>query len=394
MAESVITAREVSKKFVSYHRKATSMKERLVSKRGMESEAFWALKDVNLEVGRGETVGLIGANGAGKSTLLKVLSGILRPTTGTVDVQGRVASLLELGAGFNGELTGRENIYLNASLLGLSRKETDRLYDSIVEFSEIGDFIDNSVKHYSSGMYVRLGFAVAVHVDPDVLLIDEVLAVGDEAFQRKCLAKIDEFQKQGRTILFVTHSLDLVERLCTRAVVLDHGVVIFDGAPDFATATLRRRLGTDEAVVAAPVAMGGISIDAVRMIDHEGNSVESTWTGDFLRVEADITIDPAEASRVAEVSVVLMTVGDIPVTVLRHEVPEADRHGGSMTVGFDVAAMPEIRAIVRPSVSITSPDATVIAARTFDDVVRLQGHWELGLIAVPHTSDASGDPDQ
>ena len=393
MAEPVITAREVNKKFVSYHRKATSMKERIVSKRGLESEEFWALREVNLDVGGGETVGLIGANGAGKSTLLKVLSGILRPTSGEVNVKGRVASLLELGAGFNGELTGRENVYLNASLLGLSRKETDRLYDSIVDFSEIEPFIDNAVKHYSSGMYVRLGFAVAVHVDPDVLLIDEVLAVGDEAFQRKCLAKIDSFQKEGRTILFVTHSLDLVERLCTRAVVLDHGSVIFDGAPDFATATLRRRLGTDEAVEVAPIAMGGITIDAVRMTNSEGVAVESTWTGDFLRVEADVTIDAAEASRVAEVSVVLMTVGDIPVTVLRHEVPEADRRGGALTVGFDIPSMPEIRAIVRPSVSITAPDSTVIAARTFDDVVRLQGHWELGLIAIPHSSDSSGDPE-
>ena len=153
--------------------------------------------------------------------------------------------MLELGAGFNGELTGRENVYLNASLLGMSRRETDRVFDSIVNFAELEEFIDNPVKHYSSGMYVRLGFAVAVHVDPDVLLVDEVLAVGDEHFARKCLDKIAEFQDDGRTILFVSHGLDLVERICSRGVVLDHGRVVYDGDPYFATGELRKILGTD-----------------------------------------------------------------------------------------------------------------------------------------------------
>jgi ABC-2 type transport system ATP-binding protein len=244
VAEATISASGVGKRFQLHHQRATSLKERLLLHRRESFEEFWALRDVSLEIGGGQTVGLIGPNGSGKSTLLKVLSGILAPTTGTVAVRGRVASLLELGAGFNGELTGRENIYLNAAILGLSRRETSRQFDDIVAFSELEPFIDNQVKHYSSGQYVRLGFAVAVHVEPDILLVDEVLAVGDESFQRKCLTKIAEFQERGCTILFVTHALDLVPRICGRAVVLDHGRVLHDGDPVEATERLRSLLGT------------------------------------------------------------------------------------------------------------------------------------------------------
>src|SRR5205823_7500991 len=160
------------------------------------------------------TTGLIGPNGSGKSTLLRIVAGILRPTEGAVVTRGRIAALLELGAGFHPELTGRENVYLNASILGLSRKETESVFDSIVSFAELEDFIDTQVKFYSSGMFVRLGFAVAVHVDPQILLVDEVLAVGDEAFQRKCLDRIQQFQREGRTIVFVTHAADLVRQVC------------------------------------------------------------------------------------------------------------------------------------------------------------------------------------
>src|SRR5881392_3461572 len=182
-----------------------------------------AVRDVSFAVDRGEAFGIIGRNGSGKSTLLKLISGILKPTSGSVKVNGRVAALIELGAGFHPEITGRENIYINGIMLGLSRREIDARFDRIVDFSGIRDFIDQPVKTYSSGMYVRLGFAVAVHVDPDILLIDEVLSVGDEEFSQKCIAKIQEMKFRGVTLVFVTHQLDQVRTLCDRALWLDRG---------------------------------------------------------------------------------------------------------------------------------------------------------------------------
>jgi ABC-type polysaccharide/polyol phosphate transport system ATPase subunit len=214
---------DVSKRFRLYHEKYYSLKERLIHLGNNPYEDFWALNDINFEVEEGQTVGILGRNGSGKSTLLKCMSGILQPTKGKIVVRGALAALLELGAGFQPELSGRENIFLNASLLGLSTHEVESRFDDIVAFAELENFIDNQVKYYSSGMYVRLGFAVAVNVDPDILVVDEVLAVGDENFQRKCMGRIKEFQDDGRTILFVTHSPDLVRVICDRAAVLSSG---------------------------------------------------------------------------------------------------------------------------------------------------------------------------
>ena len=202
------------------------------TRRPRKQESFWALRDVDIEIPQGETIGFIGPNGAGKSTLFKLVSRILVPTTGQVHVHGRVAALLELGTGFHPDLTGRENIYLNGSLLGLSKGEVEHRLDPIITFSELGNFIDVPVKHYSSGMYMRLGFSIAVHVDPDILLIDEVLAVGDQAFQQKCQRRIDALGKSGVTILFVSHSLEAVRRTCRRAIWVDDGRVRADGDVD------------------------------------------------------------------------------------------------------------------------------------------------------------------
>ncbi len=190
---------------------------------------FWALKDINFEVGAGEIVGIIGANGAGKSTLLKILSRITDPTEGSVRLRGRMASLLEVGTGFHPELTGRENIFLNGAVLGMRKAEIKAKFDEIVAFAEIDKFLDTPVKHYSSGMSVRLGFAVAAHLQPEILIVDEVLAVGDMAFQKKCLGKMSEVSKTGRTVLFVSHNMAAVENLCQRGIVLKQGQVIFDG---------------------------------------------------------------------------------------------------------------------------------------------------------------------
>lgn len=219
---------DVSKRFVLRHERAYTVLESvigLVKPTRRSTEEFWALREVSFEIVAGETFGIIGPNGAGKSTVLKLMARILEPTSGQVAVKGRISPLLELGAGFHPELTGRENVYLNAALFGVSQAEAQDRYDEIVEFSELKDFIDAPLKHYSSGMYMRLGFAVAANIIPDVLLVDEFLAVGDEAFQKKCLSKIEEFRREGRTIVFVSHSLSTVEDLCSRALWLDHGRV-------------------------------------------------------------------------------------------------------------------------------------------------------------------------
>jgi ABC-2 type transport system ATP-binding protein len=255
---AVIRVENVSKRFVI--RKDKSLKERMVNlgRSNQHKEDFWALRNVDLEVSTGSTVGLIGPNGSGKSTLLKMIGGILQPTSGSVHLRGRLAALLELGAGFHPDLTGRENVYLNASILGLSKKQTDGHFDAMVEFSGIEPFIDTQVKFYSSGMYVRLAFAVAVHVDPDVLLVDEVLAVGDEPFQRKCLERIRTFQKEGRTIILVSHGLDQVAEFCDRAIVLENGKVAADGAPEDALMVLRADFETarQEELARDSIAMG------------------------------------------------------------------------------------------------------------------------------------------
>jgi ABC-2 type transport system ATP-binding protein len=227
---TVVSVQGVSKRFVMH--KDKSVKERLVNvAKSRPADDFWALRNIDIDVLAGSTVGLVGHNGSGKSTLLKVVGGIIQPTQGHVSRRGRMAALLELGAGFHPDLTGRENVYLNAAILGLSRAETERHFDAIVEFSGIEDFIDTQVKFYSSGMYVRLAFSVAVHVDPDLLLVDEVLAVGDEPFQRKCMDKIAEFQSEGRTIVLVSHSAEQVGALCDRVVVLHAGEIQHDGDP-------------------------------------------------------------------------------------------------------------------------------------------------------------------
>jgi ABC-type polysaccharide/polyol phosphate transport system ATPase subunit len=230
-----VTFTNVSKRFLLRRDRPQSLQEFVIGlakgRRGGVEE-FWALKAVDFEVQAGETFGIIGPNGAGKSTALGLMAGTIRPTGGHVFVDGRISPLLELGAGFHPDLTGTENVYLNAALFGLSRAETEARLQDIVEFSELNDFIDVPLKHYSTGMYARLGFAVAVHVDAAILLVDEVLAVGDEAFQRKCLAKMEEFQKEGHTIIFVSHSLPIVLKLCERALWLDHGRVTAIGATE------------------------------------------------------------------------------------------------------------------------------------------------------------------
>jgi ABC-2 type transport system ATP-binding protein len=390
-ADLAIRAAGVSKRFRS-HRQATSVKERLLRRGAGSAEEFWALRDVSVDIPRGRTIGLIGANGSGKSTLLKVLAGILHPTSGEVTVQGRISSLLELGAGFNGDLSGRDNVFLNASLLGLSRQHTAELFPSIVEFSELGDFIDDPVKHYSSGMYVRLGFAVAVHVDPDILLIDEVLAVGDEAFARKCLDKIEEFQRDGRTILFVSHALDLVERICDRAVVLHHGEVAYDGDPEWATGTLRGLLGV-ESPRGGEVSGPGLAFDAVRFSAEPGGSSREVYAGgEPLTMRISLTVDADSAAQADELTVVVMGAGGIPIWVMTATRDTGLPTGpGRWEVDFVIDELPPLlgRFVVAASLA-GSADGAVIAAHTFTEGFNVKGGGqEIGLLRVPYRVTAS-----
>lgn len=238
---TAIEVSNISKQFVLRHTR--SLKEAVVwlakGRKGDLSEKFHALKDVSVQVEAGETVALLGLNGSGKSTLLKHISGVMLPDTGTVKTRGRVAGLIEVGAGFHPDLSGRDNVFLNGAILGMTEQQVLDRFDDIVEFSEIGQFIDTEVKFYSSGMYLRLAFSVAVHTDPEVFLIDEILAVGDEPFQRKCIDKIQELARDGKTLVVVSHDLDLVSRICERGILLEHGNVKFDGSIDAAVALLR-----------------------------------------------------------------------------------------------------------------------------------------------------------
>lgn len=229
-AQVAVRLNSVSKRYFLQKQKPFLVHDAIRRLLGRRSgEEFWALRDVSFEIRQGESVALMGGNGAGKSTTLGIVARTIRPTTGTVEVNGRIGALLELGAGFHPDLTGRENIYLNASLLGLNREEVERQFRKIVVFSELIDFIDVPLRNYSSGMHVRLGFSVAIHINPDILLMDEVFAVGDAHFQRKCIERVMAFKKAGKTLLFVSHNPDSVKQLCERVIWLDHGRIRADG---------------------------------------------------------------------------------------------------------------------------------------------------------------------
>ena len=260
---TVIDVQRVNKQFKIHHERSQSLKERLLHPKSGTTELFHALRDVSFAVSDGETVGILGHNGSGKSTLLKCICGVLQPTSGEIRLRGNLAALLELGAGFQHELSGRDNVYLYGSILGFSRRAIDAIFDDIVDFSELEQFIDTQVKFYSSGMYVRLAFAVAVNVDPDILVVDEVLAVGDERFQAKCLDRIQTFQQEGRSILLVTHSADTVRAICDRAIVLESGNMIADGPVQESLRIYREHLLGDAVEHDRIVEHANVSIDGV-----------------------------------------------------------------------------------------------------------------------------------
>lgn len=282
---NAIEVQDVSKRFRLYKDRPGSVKQMFTKFGRPKYDDFWAVRNVTLDVGHASVAGLIGHNGCGKSTLLRMMAGIHFPTTGTVATKGRISALLELGAGFHPELTGRENVYLNASILGLSRKQTDVIFDRIVDFSGLAAFIDSPVKHYSSGMYVRLGFSVAVHVDPQILLVDEVIAVGDEDFQRRCLDHLAGLKACGVTIVLVSHNLGVIGDLCDQVTWMDHGVVRESGEPSSVIAQYLHEVNDAESerlrieAEAAGFSQTPAKATQSEMVDDSGNAIEFGVTG-------------------------------------------------------------------------------------------------------------------
>jgi ABC-2 type transport system ATP-binding protein len=324
---TAIRVEGVSKRFRLYHERNQSLKIAVLRGGRARFEEFWALRDVSFEVPSGTTFGLIGENGSGKSTMLKCMARILRPDAGTITSDGKISALLELGAGFHPELSGRENVYLNGAILGLSKKQLDARFEGIVDFAGIEQFIDTPVKNYSSGMYVRLGFSVAINVDPDILLIDEVLAVGDAEFQRKCSEKIADFRQQGKTIVLVSHSLPSVRALCDEVALLEHGCLrdlgpagpvidhyLADTFSESGNGHGFARWGSGEAV-----------IDRVDLLDASGSVVTHVHTGDAVTFRVHYRVN--EPIRDVQFGSALNTVDGTTVTG-----PNTKHHGLAVDV--------------------------------------------------------------
>lgn len=328
-----IRLRGVSRKFKVVHDRSLTLKETLIRRRRVVATDLWALREIDLDITPGQAVGIVGRNGTGKSTLLKLIAEIIPPNSGTIEVGGSVASLLELGAGFHPDFTGRENVYLNAAIYGLGERAVDARMDQIIDFAEIREFADMPVRTYSSGMYMRLAFSIASHVNPDILLLDEVLAVGDEAFQRKCFGRIFEFRRGGGTLVLVSHDPGAVQRVCDRVIYLDNGNVVFDGLPEEGLARYHEDLSEgggqpQSSVPAIPApgdsvgesyasyGSGKVTITGVRLKNESGDITDRFLEGAHLVVEIDYefvdaaAVDPKFSIRVADLAGSLLFEAD------------------------------------------------------------------------------------
>ncbi|MBJ7901326.1 MAG: ATP-binding cassette domain-containing protein [Cyanobacteria bacterium RI_101] len=346
MAETVIRVENLGKKYVIGHQQQeryTSLRDVLADKarslgqvfsrngKGDDPthEEFWALKDVSFEIKQGDRVGIIGRNGAGKSTLLKILSRITEPTEGRISIKGRVASLLEVGTGFHPELTGRENIYLNGAILGMTKAEIKKKFDEIVAFAEVEKFLDTPVKRYSSGMYVRLAFAVAAHLEPEILIVDEVLAVGDAQFQKKCLGKMEDVSQEGRTVLFVSHNMAAVEKLCQKGIFLTKGNIQHAGTQTSAINTYLTSLTSSIVSLADRddrIGSGEIKVVAIEIKDTEGNVLDLVQSGQTI--EFHLHYERKSSIKLANVvaSIAVKTQLEAPV-FLQHNRMTQDEFG-------------------------------------------------------------------
>ena len=392
MSEPAIIVDSVSKNFRLYHERNRYIKAAILRGRRARYEEFWALEDVSFEVEHGSTLGLIGSNGSGKSTMLKCLTGIYRPDKGRITVNGNIAALLELGSGFHPELSGRENIYLNAAILGLSKKDAQRQFDSIVEFAGLERFIDTAVKNYSSGMQIRLGFSIAAHVEPEILLIDEVLTVGDQTFQRKSSEKIEQFRREGRTIVVVSHSLASVQQLCKEVIWLEKGHMMMRGpaaevisaytGESYAQhaamdADFRERWGPEE-----------VRIDRIDLLSDSGEKIERVETNGAITISTQLTAQTSVRAPVVKVSISKLDGDIVWSSTSRKSDLGLGNLNNPVVVNIAIPKLPLLEGTYYISVACTDTTGTT----DFDHCqnwVRFDVHqsdlFEEGLVAVPST---------
>ena len=392
MSDPAIIVESVSKNFRLYHERNRYIKAAILRGRRARYEEFWALDNVSFEVEHGSTLGLIGSNGSGKSTMLKCLTGIYRPDKGQIAVNGTIAALLELGSGFHPELSGRENIYLNAAILGLSKKDAKRQFDSIVEFAGLERFIDTAVKNYSSGMQIRLGFSIAAHVEPEILLIDEVLTVGDQTFQRKSSEKIEQFRREGRTIVVVSHSLASVQQLCKEVIWLEKGHMMMRGpAAEVISAytgesysqhvamdaDFRERWGTEE-----------VRIDRIELLNAGGEKTERIETNGAMTITTQLTAQTSVRAPVVKVSISKLDGDIVWSSTSRKSELGLGNLNRPVVVTITIPKLPLLEGTYYISVACTDTTGTT----DYDHCknwVRFDVHqsdlFEEGLVAVPST---------
>ena len=392
MSEPAIIVDSVSKNFRLYHERNRYIKAAILRGRRARYEEFWALDNVSFEVEHGSTLGLIGSNGSGKSTMLKCLTGIYRPDKGRIAVNGNIAALLELGSGFHPELSGRENIFLNAAILGLSKKDAKRQFESIVEFAGLERFIDTAVKNYSSGMQIRLGFSIAAHVEPEILLIDEVLTVGDQTFQRKSSEKIEQFRREGRTIVVVSHSLASVQQLCKEVIWLEKGHMMMRGpAAEVISAytgesysqhvamdaDFRERWGTEE-----------VRIDRIELLNERGEKTERIETNGAMTVTTQVTAQTSVRAPVVKVSISKLDGDIVWSSTSRKSELGLGNLNSPVVVTIGIPKLPLLEGTYYISVACTDTTGTT----DYDHCknwLRFDVHqsdlFEEGLVAVPST---------
>jgi ABC-type polysaccharide/polyol phosphate transport system ATPase subunit len=408
MKPGAVSATSISRRFLLYPQQQVTLKEAIIRRRHLRRTEIWAIRDASFEIVPGEAVGVIGRNGSGKTTLLRLIAGIFRPTKGRLEVGGSVASLLELGAGFHPDFTGRENVYMNGAIHGLKRRYVTEKLDEIVSFAELERFIDVPVRTYSAGMYMRLGFSIAAHLDPDVLLLDEVFAVGDEAFQRKCIGKVLDLKERGRTLLFVSHSAPAVERLCERAILLNAGRVLADGPAQVAISQYQRMLAAEEDPAERGAGLrewgsGEARVVAVRLEGADGAERRQFLSGGKLvvrlRVAATQAIPPPRvALEFRDANGSLLGVNEVLAEKLGW-----DGSPGTIELAFSAPRLPLADGRFQLSVSLSHPDSTrqfhrldpALEFTVFPDEdqrgwFRFEGEWSL--VEAPRAMEAADDP--